>query len=302
MTLSVCIATYRRTERLAALLDDLARQTLLPEQVVVVDNDAGGSARSVIEHCNGAGVPYELRYGIQPERNIALTRNVSVSMANGELLVFVDDDQRAPATWLRQLVDCATANDADAVLGAVEPVVPADAPAWVHRGNFYDFPKLSTGQPVPLNRLRIGNALVRGSLLRSLPGPFDVRYGLATGEDADMLIRLVNQGARIVASAEAKVQEPIERARLKLRWLLQRGFSGGQEFARKATTGKYGTMSALTRSAFYVRAGAQLGIAALLSIFMLPVGRHHCVHWLIVGAANFGKLSTLAGWRYSEYA
>ena len=46
MNVSVCIATYRRPERLAILLDDLRQQQRLPDQVVIVDNDQAGSARA----------------------------------------------------------------------------------------------------------------------------------------------------------------------------------------------------------------------------------------------------------------
>ncbi len=49
MKVSVCVATHRRAERLLAVLQDLTRQQRLPDQVVVVDNDAAGSARGVIE-------------------------------------------------------------------------------------------------------------------------------------------------------------------------------------------------------------------------------------------------------------
>jgi len=48
MSISVCIATYRRAERLALLLEDLRQQERLPDEVIVVDNDAVGSARSVV--------------------------------------------------------------------------------------------------------------------------------------------------------------------------------------------------------------------------------------------------------------
>ena len=50
-TISVCIATYRRAERLAAVLDDLTRQTRVPDEVVVVDNDAAASARKYETIC-----------------------------------------------------------------------------------------------------------------------------------------------------------------------------------------------------------------------------------------------------------
>jgi succinoglycan biosynthesis protein ExoM len=74
-TLSLCIATYRRPERLAAVLFDLTRQTRLPDEVVVVDNDASESARPVVEARLAAGSPYPIRYAVQPQKNISLTRN-----------------------------------------------------------------------------------------------------------------------------------------------------------------------------------------------------------------------------------
>jgi len=47
---------YRRAERLALLLEDLRQQERLPDEVIVVDNDAVGSARSVVESCRaGSG-------------------------------------------------------------------------------------------------------------------------------------------------------------------------------------------------------------------------------------------------------
>jgi|SRR5436190_10222118 glycosyltransferase involved in cell wall biosynthesis len=49
MLISVCIATYRRPERLRALLADLVGQELLPFEIVVVDNDAEASAREIVE-------------------------------------------------------------------------------------------------------------------------------------------------------------------------------------------------------------------------------------------------------------
>jgi succinoglycan biosynthesis protein ExoM len=302
MTISVCIATYRRPERLNHLLTDLARQEALPEQIVVVDNDASGSAREVIQRHQAAGHPFRIDYDIQPERNIALTRNRTVALAQGEWLAFVDDDERAPPAWLRQLLEAAQKFKADGVLGPVVPSVPAEAPAWIRRGRFYDFARMASGDEVPLNRMRFGNVLLRGALVRSQPGPFDPNYGLTTGEDADLLIRLVRAGARIVWCDEAIVEEPVEPARLSLRWLLQRALSGGQEFARKTLTGAYGRVDLMTRIRLFLRALVQSVVAAILAVLSSPFGRHRAAAWLIRLSANVGKLTVFCGWRYHEYA
>ncbi len=303
LKISVCIATYRRPERLAALLEDLCRQSLLPVEVVVVDNHAPGTAREVVEERLRLGAPFPIHYGIQPERNIALTRNHTVAAAaRGDWLAFVDDDERAPAVWLEQLATAALALEADAVLAPVVPVVPDSAPSWIRAGRFYDFPRLATGETVPLNRLRFGNVIVRAVPLRAEPGPFDVSFGLSTGEDGEMLARMVNKGAKVVWCDEAIVTEPVEASRLSLHWLLQRALSGGQEFARKSLSGLYGTMSTASRIRLFAQAAAQLLVAALLALAFLPLGRHRAAAWLVKAAANAGKLSVVSGWRYDEYA
>jgi succinoglycan biosynthesis protein ExoM len=301
MGLSVCIATFRRNDRLSAVLDDLSRQTLLPDQVVVVDNEAGGGARVVIEQHKAAGAPFRLDYDIQPQRNIALTRNRTVELASEEWLAFIDDDERAPQEWLQKLVSAAAQYAADGVLGPVEPEVPEDAPAWVRRGNFYDFPHQASGVVVPLNRMRFGNVLLRGATLRAEPGPFDTRYGLMTGEDGDLLVRLAHRGARIVWYEEAPVYEPIEPKRMSLRWLVMRALSGGQEFARQTLNGRYQRIGIGGRCVFFVRVLVQLLAATVLAAVSWPLGRHRSAAWLITAGANLGKLSVFCGWQYRAY-
>src|SRR5690349_21460177 len=94
--ISVCIPTHRREQQLRALLQDLLDQDLAPFDVVVVDNNASGSARGVVEEFRSRGCPFLLTYAVQPERSIPLTRNMTVQLAQGEWLAFVDDDERAP--------------------------------------------------------------------------------------------------------------------------------------------------------------------------------------------------------------
>jgi succinoglycan biosynthesis protein ExoM len=301
MSVSVCIATYRRGDRLEALLGDLARQTLLPSQVVVADNDEEASARGVVERLRASGAPFRIDYAVQPQRNIAKTRNLTVAMADGDWLAFIDDDERAPQDWLRLLVDAALRYEADGVLSPVEPRLPPEAPEWIRRGRFYDFPHQPHGAQVPLNRMRFGNVLLRGTWLRAEPGPFDERYGLATGEDGDLLVRLAHQGALIVWSEEAPVFEPIEAHRLSLRWLLRRAFSGGQEFARQTVSGRYASISWRGRCIFFARAVLQLLIAATLAVICWPVKRHWGAGWLIKAWANFGKLTAFWGGHLQAY-
>lgn len=301
MKISVCIATYRRADRLAALLGDLACQKRLPSEVIVVDNDPDSSALSAVENARRDGAPFPLIYAMQPVKNISKTRNRTVELASGEWMAFVDDDERVSPRWLDQLLDAAMRTGADGVLGPVVPVVPSDAPEWIRRGNFYDWVRMKSGSVVPLNRLRFGNVLLRGSLLRNGVA-FDPAYGLTGGEDGDLLTRLSRRGARIVWCDEAQANEPIEPARLSTRWLLLRALRGGQDFARHSLAGRYGPFTLTRRFAFNLRAAIQAFAALALALLLWPLGRHHAVHWLSKASANIGKLSILWGWHYREYA
>lgn len=302
MHVSICIATFRRAERLRALLQDLANQQLPPAEIVVVDNDAAGSARSVVEWAQRTFTDVAIRYDLQPIQNIALTRNRTVELARGDWLAFIDDDERAPPAWLLGLATAARACGADGVLGPVLPVVASTAPDWIRRGTFYDWPRLPTGSVVPRNQLRFGNVLLRASLVRTAQPPFDPAYGLTGGEDGDLLARLANAGARILWCDTAIVHEPIEPARLSLRWLLRRSLRGGQDFARHTLAGRYGPLTPWRRASFAARAVLQSIAALLLASVSWPRGRHRTAHWLLKAAANAGKLTVFWGYHYREYA
>lgn len=301
MNISICIATYRRPERLSALLDDLVKQQHLPNEIVVVDNDATGSAHIVVEKRRKLGTPFPIHYEIQPVKNISLTRNRTVALATNDWIAFIDDDERAPTGWLKQLAETVLRYGADGVLGPVEPIVPTDAPAWIRHGSFYAWARMKTGSVIPVNKLRFGNVLLRGALLHDTPTPFDPKYGLTGGEDGELLGRLVQQGAHIVWCDEAVVYEPIEATRLSLRWLLLRALRGGQDFARHKLTGSFGQLTSSGRQRLFLRALLQTSLAAGMVLLSWPIGRHHAAYWLLKVAANLGKISIFLGWHYQEY-
>lgn len=303
--ISICLATYRRPERLRQVLDDLSVQTLQPSQIVVVDNDAKRSAESVVaafsQDLSVKSSSIQVIYGTQPERNISITRNRTVELSSGDWLAFIDDDERAPSNWLEQLFALALSAEADGVLGPVIPELPPDAPAWIRKGDFYSYTRFSTGQDVPLPYLRFGNVLLRAAPVRALPGPFDPAFRLSTGEDADMLIRLMAKGSRVIWHDQACVTEPVEPGRMRFDWLLKRAYSGGQEFARKTLAGSYGPISGQQRWALGLDAMGKGSLALLLAVLSLPLGRHKVAHWLIRAKANQGKLSAFRGTRFQEY-
>lgn len=302
---SICMATYQRADQLILLLDDLAKQSRCPDEIVIVDNDPTGSAQYVVEQFRKTQEPrISVKYAVQPQKNIALTRNMTLALASHPWIAFIDDDERASTTWLETLLHCASTHKASVVLGPVIPKVPPTAPHWIQRGNLYECPRMPTGTVVPLNTMRIGNALMHASALHGEQQAFDPAYGVTGGSDSDLLTRLAQKGVRIVWCDEALVEEPVDAKRMKLSWILRRAMRGGQDYARHFLKGRLtpSLPSLSRRLVFFSRAFLQMIIAACLSALTLPLGKHHAAFWLAKTWANFGKLAVLSGWLYREYA
>ncbi len=298
---SVCIATYARPAQLRDLLRALEHQGRRPDQVVVVDNDPAGSAQAVTHAARQESAIPHWHYAIQPHKNIAITRNWGIKTCDGDYIACIDDDEMPEADWLEAMLATALRHRCEVVLGPVLARLPSDTPDWVRRAGFFDWPRHPTGSAVPRNEYRIGNALLSHRFLRQTGVRFDAAFGLTGGEDGDLLLRLRQAGAVVLACDEAVVHESIPDTRLRLRWLLRRSLRGGQDYARHYRAGRYSKVSLWRLVVFYARATLQMLVAAACAVILMPWSRHRAARWLGKAAANLGKLTTLSGWRLKEY-
>jgi len=303
MDISLCLCTFRRPALLDTLLADLARQDRLGLtcELIVVDNDPQQSAASVLDTWR-ATFPFELRPLHVPEPNIALARNAAVQAARGEFIVFIDDDEQPSDAWLAQLIQTQRSSQADVVIGPVEGRLPPDAPDWMARGGFFAAPSMPTGTRLRYTQAYSGNCLLRAAMLARLKGPFDPAFGVTGGSDTMLFRDAELAGATIIWSEEARVSEEVPPSRANLRWILRRGYRGGQSFIRSDLARRRGWDRAGRTLWLGLRATAQLLIAGALALACLPFSKARGIRWLRTACAQLGKLGALAGHRYLEYA
>lgn len=296
---AVCIPTYRRPEFLADLLRSVAAMGTegLDARIVVVDNDAAGSAEPIVQRF-ATHFP-NLVYEIEPSKGLAVVRNRLVNIASRlgvDYIAFVDDDELVESQWLSALVHTAHAFNADAVSGVVLPRYENGVPPWVAAGGFFHWPRYATGEPVRVDNT--GNTLLRVASLDGLDGPFDRRFDLSGGEDFHLLKRLAERGVRMVWCDEAVVHERIGLSRANARWLLRRAFRGGTAFSAIAADFDPTAVGRIARAA---RALARTAYGLLLLPHGLVRGRAATLRAACHTARGVGGLLGIAGVTYHEY-
>ncbi len=296
---SICIATYKRPSLLSELLLSLEKQLLPPHveiETLVVDNDKDGSAYSVCEQFSKSKT-LGLTYYRQPRKNISLTRNVAVAHATGTYLFFIDDDEVATPEWVPMMLRAIQTYDADGVLGVVLPEFHPAAPKWMKKAYVFNRPIEPTGKPQ--TKMSTSNCMVKASLLKSVPGPFDARYGLTGGEDTYLFSTLSRAGAKFVSSREALVTEYIPPERTTLAWMLKRTLRSGNCYIRRKFD--FSNKShLLVRLETLVVSLPYLMACCVLAIAMSP-SPHRFLHWLLKGTSNVGRLLAVFGIHIQEY-
>jgi glycosyltransferase involved in cell wall biosynthesis len=204
VTLSVVIATKDRAAYLRRALEALALQEDAPDfEVVVADNGSSDDTPSVVEEL-AQRVPYRLRRMEAGTSNRALARNVGIRAAQGELVLFVDDDVWLPAHFLAAHAAAHRGTRRRAVTGPIINVPSYDRrprPTAAHFSNAF---------------FCTCNASVPRSALEA-SGGFDESFDLYGWEDTELGLRLRAVGLEHVFAWEAylyhiKPPEPLQLA------------------------------------------------------------------------------------------
>jgi succinoglycan biosynthesis protein ExoM len=229
--LLVGICTFKRPQMLARLLNACAKLEPIPDLrlgVLIVDNDLDASARETVEAAR-ADFPMPLFHVIEAARGIAYARNRVLEEAlslQADYLALIDDDEIMKPDWLRALYGRMLETGADAIGADVFWDLPPDAPAWAHALPTSQRYEELYGRQKKKRKLRrypsTNNVLMKARIFLELGLRFDLRYGLAAGEDLDFFIRARNAGATYDFEPRAAILEHVPASRLTLKWRFSR--------------------------------------------------------------------------------
>jgi len=282
----VCICTYKRPELLERLLADLETQEtagLFSFSIVVVDNDAGESAREVVS-AFARRTNRTVVYDIEPQQNISLARNRAVRNSVGDYIAFFDDDQFPQRDWLLSLYEAQKAYRADGILGPVKPHYDQTPPHWLVKGKFYERSTHESGRIIGWRSGRTGNVLLRKEVLAGDPQPFDPRFG-SGAEDQDFFRRMIDKGYRFVWCNEAVGYEHVPPVRWRRGFLLRRALLRGKMSLLHPGMGAKSVLTSVIAIPIYL---------ALLP-FMAIGGQHLFMKYLVKICDHLGRIMSAAG-------
>lgn len=231
-TVDIGIATFRRPNLLAELLKSLS-VIELPKggalRIIVADNDPNASAELVVARIQDT-FPFPILFVTVKERGISYARNAILRESEAEYLAFLDDDEVVSPDWLCLMTECLAHHRADVVFGPVLGLLPENAPRWASKHPAFMRPRKITGSHVVSGGS--GNVLFNRPRIEQAGLDFDPAFALSGGGDTDFFYRSFLAGLSMVWCDEAVASEVVPPERLKLSWVLRRGFRGGQCYER----------------------------------------------------------------------
>jgi glycosyltransferase involved in cell wall biosynthesis len=99
-TVSVVICTYNRRDYLARCLDYLQCQSNSNFEVIVVDGPSNDGTKELLEGWCG-----RIKIAKNQHRNLSVSRNLGIELAQGDIIAFIDDDAIPFDNWIDRILN-----------------------------------------------------------------------------------------------------------------------------------------------------------------------------------------------------
>ena len=252
MNITVVLCTYNRSQTLTKALNSIVVQELpdsLEWEILVVDNNSTDQTREVVDDfCRR--YPSRFRYCLQPIPGLSYARNAGIREANGEILVFTDDDVTVDSKWLLNLTASLHGGEWGGVGGKIVPANTFSPPRWLPPDDSKSFQGMFSlfdhGEYASeLIQPPFGANMAFRKEMFEKYGGFRTDLGrrpdsMMSNEDTEFGRRLLLAGERLRYEPSAVVYHPVSENRMQkkyfLAWRFDKSRASMREFGIPAGT------------------------------------------------------------------
>lgn len=238
MTLSFIICTYNRDKYIYQCLSRLAANSHQDDwEIILVDNH---SSDDTAVQCQRFATDYSwvnYHYFVEMQQGLSFARNRGIKEANGEWLVFLDDDAMVESDYVNHLLDLLRQYpEAGAFGGQITPFFEEKEPEWMSRWTMGFVSAIDMGEKVcvfPRGKFPIGaNMGIARSVIRQI-GVFNTALGrtketLLGGEEKDLFLRIQAKDISVLYFPGIKVQHCIPPRRTTKEFIQRLGYGVGR--------------------------------------------------------------------------
>lgn len=194
--ISVVIPTHKRPHLLKRAIQSVLEQSLLPLEIIVVDDAGSAESAETVKNFNSDLIKYVHN---ADGRGASSSRNLGASFSNGDFIAFLDDDDEWLPLKLEKQVTLIEQLDLDACFSQIQIKYENTELCYPTKSSMPVDPLISI-----LKENYIGatiSAVIKKSVFQKLGG-FDLEY--KAREEYDLWIRIILNGFKV-----GIVEEPL---------------------------------------------------------------------------------------------
>lgn len=244
----------------------------------MIDNNSTDDTRAVVE--SFAASRHRPRHVFESRQGLDHARNRGLSEANGDVILYADDDILVRPDWVRQMAlpfSTDTGRRIGCVGGEVVPVFPEGRPDWI-AGWHAPLAFRADAGPVPPGQSPMGANLAIPRRVFDAVGPWAAgldRKGqnLFGGGDAEIVRRIRSAGYEIWFAPAAAVRHQMPALRTTFRYAARHAFDSARSRVADRTRSGGATGYLLSRLLSNALKAPALGLLGVVFLILMLPGR-----------------------------
>ncbi|QQG44338.1 MAG: glycosyltransferase [Candidatus Roizmanbacteria bacterium] len=192
LNISIAIITLNRYQSLEKCLFSLAKQSIYPREVLIIDNGSTDNTKKIVDSFSNV---LPIRYIYESVSGIPYARNRALKETTGKILAFIDDDCEATSNWIEQIANSHKKFPNASAIQGIAYCKYKDPYSFLSQKYHLNWLHKNLKDNNEISIIDTKNASFKISFINNLNLSFDTN--LLRGSDADFAKQIILKGGKI---------------------------------------------------------------------------------------------------------